>query len=102
MHRKSGSHGATKGGGAIAWADNFAWVLHACMANGTYENSLVSTIPFWHVSCLHCDRIETVAWEPRAFVYHNFLTDAEADHLMKLGSQRVRRMGRREVYQQNT
>ena len=31
-----------------------------------------------------------MAWEPRAFVYHNFLSDAEVNHLVKIGSQRVR------------
>ena len=35
-------------------------------------------------------RIETVAWEPRAFVYHHFLTEAEVNHLVKIGSQRGR------------
>jgi prolyl 4-hydroxylase len=38
-------------------------------------------------------RIETVAWNPRAFVYHNFLSEAEVDHLVRLGSQRVGRRG---------
>uniref|UniRef100_A0A1D1ZRX9 procollagen-proline 4-dioxygenase n=1 Tax=Auxenochlorella protothecoides TaxID=3075 RepID=A0A1D1ZRX9_AUXPR len=27
-------------------------------------------------------RVEQVSWEPRAFVFHNFLSDAECDHLM--------------------
>ena len=35
-------------------------------------------------------RIETISWKPRAFVYHNLLTMAEVDHLVKIGSQRVR------------
>ena len=34
-------------------------------------------------------RIETISWKPRAFVYHNLLTMAEVDHLVKIGSQRV-------------
>ena len=48
------------------------------------------------MTCIHpCTypqptRIETVAWRPRAFVYHNLLTMAEVDHLVRLGSQRVR------------
>eukprot|EP00798_Chlamydomonas_sp_ICE-L_P023123 gene23123-30324_t len=33
--------------------------------------------------------IETVSWAPRAFVYHNFLSTAECDHLVMLGNQRV-------------
>ncbi len=35
-------------------------------------------------------RIETISWSPRAFVYHNFLTQEECDHLVKIGQQRVR------------
>ncbi|GIL89928.1 hypothetical protein Vretimale_17939 [Volvox reticuliferus] len=35
--------------------------------------------------------IETISWSPRAFVYHNFLTEAECDHLVMLGTQRVSR-----------
>lgn len=26
--------------------------------------------------------IETLSWKPRAFLYHNLLSDAEADHLI--------------------
>ncbi|KAJ9507566.1 hypothetical protein QJQ45_019368 [Haematococcus lacustris] len=35
--------------------------------------------------------IETIAWQPRAFVYHNFLTHAECDHLVDIGDKRVSR-----------
>ncbi|EFJ51369.1 hypothetical protein VOLCADRAFT_120451 [Volvox carteri f. nagariensis] len=35
--------------------------------------------------------IETISWSPRAFVYHNFLTSAECDHLVQIGTQRVSR-----------
>lgn len=35
-------------------------------------------------------RVETISWSPRAFVYHNFLTQEECDHLVKIGQQRVR------------
>jgi hypothetical protein len=34
--------------------------------------------------------VETISWKPRAFVYHNFLSHAECDHLVSLGEQRVR------------
>ncbi len=37
---------------------------------------------------VHC-RIETISWSPRAFVYHHFLSDAECDHLIDIGSRRV-------------
>ncbi|KXZ48876.1 hypothetical protein GPECTOR_25g461 [Gonium pectorale] len=36
-------------------------------------------------------RIETISWNPRAFVHHNFLTEAECDHLVHIGTQRVSR-----------
>ena len=29
--------------------------------------------------------VETVSWEPRSFVYHNFLTLEECEHLIALG-----------------
>ena len=27
--------------------------------------------------------MEVLSWEPRAYLYHNFLTHAEADHLIQ-------------------
>lgn len=38
----------------------------------------------------HGRRVETISWQPRAFVFHNLLTTAECDHLVDIGSQRVR------------
>jgi hypothetical protein len=32
---------------------------------------------------LHC-RVEPVSWKPRAFVFHNFMTEEEADHIVGL------------------
>ncbi len=29
--------------------------------------------------------VETVSWYPRAFVYHNFMTAEECEHLINLG-----------------
>jgi hypothetical protein len=34
--------------------------------------------------------IETISWSPRAFVYHNFLTHAECNHLVNKGEKKVR------------
>jgi hypothetical protein len=34
----------------------------------------------WRVTC----RVEPVAWKPRAFVFHNFMTPEEADHIVSL------------------
>eukprot|EP00246_Nothoceros_aenigmaticus_P000755 TRINITY_DN10982_c0_g2_i1.p1 TRINITY_DN10982_c0_g2~~TRINITY_DN10982_c0_g2_i1.p1 ORF type:complete len:297 (+),score=31.27 TRINITY_DN10982_c0_g2_i1:547-1437(+) len=34
----------------------------------------------------HRKWIEVVSWEPRAFVYHNFLSGEECEHLIKLAS----------------
>eukprot|EP00879_Flechtneria_rotunda_P019063 GHRR01020015.1.p1 GENE.GHRR01020015.1~~GHRR01020015.1.p1 ORF type:complete len:148 (+),score=7.19 GHRR01020015.1:60-503(+) len=28
--------------------------------------------------------IETLSWEPRAYLYHDFITDEEADHIIQL------------------
>eukprot|EP00198_Chlamydomonas_reinhardtii_P009252 XP_001698589.1 predicted protein [Chlamydomonas reinhardtii] len=36
-------------------------------------------------------RIETISWSPRAFIYHNFLSEAECDHLTDIGNKRVSR-----------
>ncbi|KAG1660221.1 hypothetical protein FOA52_005090 [Chlamydomonas sp. UWO 241] len=35
--------------------------------------------------------VETVSWSPRAFLFHNFLTVAECDHLVDIGTKRVER-----------
>ncbi len=46
---------------------------------------------------LHCVLCQTANWLPALavccsqFVYHNFLTIAECDHLVKIGQQRVSR-----------
>lgn len=39
-------------------------------------------------NCL-CRRVQVLSWSPRAFVYHNFLTDAEAAHIIKLAAPQV-------------
>ena len=33
-----------------------------------------------------CRRVEHLAWHPRAWLYHNFLTAEEADHLIELAA----------------
>lgn len=35
--------------------------------------------------------IELVSWHPRAFLYHNFLSDGEADHIVKRATPLLRR-----------
>ncbi|EFJ50018.1 hypothetical protein VOLCADRAFT_89416 [Volvox carteri f. nagariensis] len=35
--------------------------------------------------------VETVSWMPRAFVYHQFLTPAECDHLIELATPKLER-----------
>lgn len=35
--------------------------------------------------------LEQVSWRPRAYVYHNFLSQAEADHLIDLAIPYVKR-----------
>jgi hypothetical protein len=29
-----------------------------------------------------CRRIETISWSPRAFIFHNFLSKEEVDHIV--------------------
>ena len=29
-------------------------------------------------------RIETISWSPRAYIFHNFLSQAEADHIVEI------------------
>eukprot|EP01026_Neomeris_dumetosa_P020946 TRINITY_DN1848_c1_g1_i2.p1 TRINITY_DN1848_c1_g1~~TRINITY_DN1848_c1_g1_i2.p1 ORF type:complete len:115 (-),score=5.46 TRINITY_DN1848_c1_g1_i2:55-399(-) len=35
--------------------------------------------------------IETMSWSPRAFVYHNFLSEEECNHVIKLAATQLRR-----------
>ena len=35
--------------------------------------------------------IETMSWKPRAFVWHGFLSDDEADHIRNLAEPRIAR-----------
>ena len=34
--------------------------------------------------------IEAVSWRPRAFVYHNFLTDEECEHIIKMAEPSIK------------
>jgi prolyl 4-hydroxylase len=36
-------------------------------------------------------RIEVVSWKPRAFIYHHFLSEAEAEHIKQLAAPTVSR-----------
>eukprot|EP00878_Enallax_costatus_P043371 GHUV01051329.1.p2 GENE.GHUV01051329.1~~GHUV01051329.1.p2 ORF type:complete len:112 (+),score=21.74 GHUV01051329.1:603-938(+) len=38
--------------------------------------------------------IEVISWKPRAFIYHNFLTDEEAEHIKKMAAPMVERWWR--------
>ncbi|KAJ9530733.1 hypothetical protein QJQ45_014892, partial [Haematococcus lacustris] len=35
--------------------------------------------------------VETISWQPRAFIYHGFLSDVECEHLKGMVAQRLRR-----------
>eukprot|EP00873_Tetraselmis_striata_P024219 jgi/Tetstr1/444483/TSEL_032364.t1 len=35
--------------------------------------------------------LETISWEPRAFVFHNFLTDEECDHIIEIAEPAMER-----------
>lgn len=35
--------------------------------------------------------IQTISWQPRAFVYHNFLSDEECAHIIKLAAPQMKR-----------
>ncbi|PNW76919.1 hypothetical protein CHLRE_11g481200v5 [Chlamydomonas reinhardtii] len=50
-------------------------------ANGTLAAAAPRTEPW----------VETISWNPRAFIHHHFLTPEEADHLVGIGSKRVSR-----------
>ncbi len=41
-----------------------------------------------NITVLLC-RIEVVSWKPRTFIYHNFMTDEEAEHIKKLAAPMV-------------
>jgi len=34
-------------------------------------------------------RVQVISWKPRAFVYHNFLSDDEAAHIIKTAAPQV-------------
>jgi hypothetical protein len=34
-------------------------------------------------------RVEVVSWKPRAFIYHNFLSEEEAEHVKRLAAPTV-------------
>jgi len=38
-------------------------------------------------------RIETISWRPRAYIFHNFLSQEEANHVVKLVESKVTRVG---------
>ena len=54
---------------------------HADFARVEREPHLVTS----PVGCLLQVWVETVSWHPRAFVYHNFMTAEECEHLINLG-----------------
>jgi prolyl 4-hydroxylase len=35
--------------------------------------------------------VEVLSWKPRAFLYHNFLTEEEADHVINLAGDKIQR-----------
>ena len=37
----------------------------------------------WAQGCLFCRRVELLSWKPRAFLYHNFLSPAECQHIIQ-------------------
>jgi len=37
-----------------------------------------------------CSRVEVISWSPRAFIYHNFLSDSEISHMVQLVEDKVR------------
>lgn len=49
--------------------------------------SCIAVVLIWFLVTL---RIELVSWQPRAFIYHNFLSDEECKHLIRLAAPLVR------------
>ncbi|GFR51271.1 hypothetical protein Agub_g13579 [Astrephomene gubernaculifera] len=70
----------------IGWQGEQASPYSKDSGNGGYGASLYSantTVrPGW---------IQTISWKPRAFVYHNFLSDQEARHIIDLAHAQMKR-----------
>jgi hypothetical protein len=52
---------------------------------GAAEHGVAPAPPF------KSSRVKAVSWQPRIFVYKGFLSDAECDHLVRLGKAKVQR-----------
>jgi prolyl 4-hydroxylase len=54
------------------------FVALACLTS----QSVAALTSMRHAPFSGARRIETLSWSPRAFLYHNFLSDEEADHII--------------------
>ena len=69
------------------------WLSYSCL-KGYLNDCPPSIFLYYSYTWVpHCNaapylthRIQTLSWKPRAFVYHNFLSRMEAQHVIKLSS----------------
>lgn len=60
---------------------------YAAAAAGRQE--FIDTDPSPSPAVADARRIQTISWKPRAMVYHNFLSDSEARHIIGLAEHQV-------------
>ena len=39
---------------------------------------------WWLTAAVFATRVETISWKPRAYIYHNFMSEEECDHIVEL------------------
>ena len=67
-----------------------------CTCNATSKFPISKLIPanpnfFFLPQEVWRGRVEQLSWKPRAFLFHNFLSDEECDHLINLAEGRLKK-----------
>lgn len=55
--------------------------LAQCRCRSACKNRLSAQLVGYHLVCF--GRVELISWQPRAFLYHSFLSPAECRHIMQ-------------------
>lgn len=63
---------------------------HGCVAAQWTHGCVAAQLFLSETTVDAFGRVETISWSPRAFIYHSFLTHAEADWIVKLAEAKVR------------
>lgn len=63
---------------------------HMEPAAAAVTDPTVACLTFLLTTVDHKQRIETISWSPRAFIYHNFLSPEEVEHMLSLVEKQVR------------